>query len=127
MKYNIDTKENFDIITPINDLFDQDLAEKIQQFLSASILKNRSAIIDFSSIQSIENNLNQTIIDWHHKMYDSNLSFALCEMNDEVKKSMQENDEFDILNITPKQIEAIDIVAMEGLERELLGDEDFDF
>jgi anti-anti-sigma regulatory factor len=127
MKYNIDTKENFDIITPINDLFDQDLAEEIQQFLSASILKNRSAIIDFSSIQSIENNLNQTIIDWHHKMYDSNLSFALCEMNDEVKKSMQENDEFDILNITPKQIEAIDIVAMEGLERELLGDEDFDF
>jgi anti-anti-sigma regulatory factor len=127
MKYNIDTKENFDIITPINDLFDQDLAEKIQQFLSASILKNRSAIIDFSSIQSIENNLNQTIIDWHHKMYDSNLSFALCEMNDEVKKSMQENEESDILNITPKQIEAIDIVAMEGLERELLGDEDFDF
>jgi anti-anti-sigma regulatory factor len=127
MKYNIDTKENFDIITPINDLFDQDLAEEIQQFLSASILKNRSAIIDFSSIQSIENNLNQTIIDWHHKMYDSNLSFALCEMNDEVKKSMQENEEFDILNITPKQIEAIDIVAMEGLERELLGDEDFDF
>jgi hypothetical protein len=60
-------------------------------------------------------------------MYDSNLSFALCEMNDEVKKSMQENDESDILNITPKQIEAIDIVAMEGLERELLGDEDFDF
>jgi anti-anti-sigma regulatory factor len=127
MKYNIDTKENFDIITPINELFDQDLAEKIQQFLSASILKNRSAIIDFSSIQSIENNLNQIIIDWHHKMYDSNLSFALCEMNDEVKKSMQENEEFDILNITPKQIEAIDIVAMEGLERELLGDEDFDF
>jgi len=127
MKYNIDTKENFDIITPINDLFNQDLAEEIQQFLSASILKNRSAIIDFSSIQSIENNLNQTIIDWHHKMYDSNLSFALCEMNDEVKKSMQENNESDILNITPKQIEAIDIVAMEGLERELLGDEDFDF
>jgi anti-anti-sigma regulatory factor len=127
MKYNIDTKENFDIITPINDLFDQNLAEEIQQFLSASILKNRSAIIDFSSIQSIENNLNQTIIDWHHKMYDSNLSFALCEMNDEIKKSMQENEEFDILNITPKQIEAIDIVAMEGLERELLGDEDFDF
>jgi anti-anti-sigma regulatory factor len=127
MKYNIDTKENFDIITPINDLFDQNLAEEIQQFLSASILKNRSAIIDFSSIQSIENNLNQIIIDWHHKMYDSNLSFALCEMNDEVKKSMQENDESDILNITPKQIEAIDIVAMEGLERELLGDEDFDF
>lgn len=127
MKYNIDTKENFDIIIPINDLFDQDLAEKIQQFLSASILKNRSAIIDFSSIQSIENNLNQTIIDWHHKMYDSNLSFALCEMNDEIKKSMQENEESDILNITPKQIEAIDIVAMEGLERELLGDEDFDF
>ena len=127
MKYNIDTKENFDIITPINDLFDQNLAEEIQQFLSASILKKRSAIIDFSSIQSIENNLNQIIIDWHHKMYDSNLSFALCEMNDEVKKSMQENDESDILNITPKQIEAIDIVAMEGLERELLGDEDFDF
>jgi anti-anti-sigma regulatory factor len=127
MKYNIDTKENFDIITPINDLFNQDLAEEIQQFLSASILKNRSAIIDFSSIQSIENNLNQIIIDWHHKMYDSNLSFALCEMNDEVKKSMQENEESNILNITPKQIEAIDIVAMEGLERELLGDEDFDF
>jgi len=127
MKYNINTKENFDIITPINDLFDQNLAEEIQEFLSASILKNRSAIIDFSSIQSIENNLNQTIIDWHHKMYDSNLSFALCEMNDEIKKSMQENEESDILNITPKQIEAIDIVAMEGLERELLGDEDFDF
>jgi hypothetical protein len=29
--------------------------------------------------------------------------------------------------MTPKQIEAIDIVAMEGLERELMNGEDFDF
>jgi anti-anti-sigma regulatory factor len=127
MKYNIDTKENFDIITPINDIFNQDLAEEIHQFLSTSILKNRSAIIDFSSVHSIENSLSQTIIDWHHKMYDSNLSFALCEMNEDVKKTMQENTESDILNMTPKQIEAIDIVAMEGLERELMDGDDFDF
>ncbi len=127
MKYNIDTKENFDIITPINDTFNQELAEKIHSFLSTSILKKRSAIIDFSSIQSIENNLSQSVIDWHHEMYDSNLSFALCGMNDDVKKTLLENIESDILNITPKQIEAIDIVAMEGLERELMGDDDFDF
>jgi hypothetical protein len=60
-------------------------------------------------------------------MYDSNLSFALCEMSDDVKKTLLENIESDILNMTPKQIEAIDIVSMEGLERELINGEDFDF
>ena len=127
MKYNIDTKENFDIITPINDTFNQELAVEINQFIQNSIEKQRSVIIDFTSINSIEETNTQHIIDWHHEMYDSNLSFALCGMNDDVKKTLLENIESDILNITPKQIEAIDIVAMEGLERELMGDDDFDF
>ena len=127
MRYNIDTKENFDIITPINDTFNQELAVEINQFIQNSIEKQRSVIIDFTSINSIEETNTQHIIDWHHEMYDSNLSFALCGMNDDVKKTLLENIESDILNITPKQIEAIDIVAMEGLERELMGDDDFDF
>ena len=45
MKYIIDTKENFDIITPINDTFNKELEEKLHSFLSTSSLKKRIAII----------------------------------------------------------------------------------
>ena len=127
MRYNIDTKENFDIITPINDTFNQELAVEINQFIQNSIEKQRSVIIDFTSINSIEETNTQHIIDWHHEMYNADLSFVLCTLSESVKNILLNMEDAAILNITPKQIEAIDIVAMEGLERELMGDDDFDF
>jgi len=127
MKYNIDTKENFDIITPINELFDQDLAVDINQFIQNSIEKQRSVIIDFTSINSIEETNTQHIIDWHHEMYNADLSFVLCTLSESVKNILLNIEDANILNSTPKLIEAIDIVSMEGLERELMNGEDFDF
>jgi hypothetical protein len=64
-------------------------------------------------------NIDDSNIKDNHK-----LMYWIAPLNNDIHNI---KDNFDILNITPKQIEAIDIVAMEGLERELLGDEDFDF
>ena len=127
MKYNIDTKENFDIITPINDRFNQELAVEINQFIQNSIEKQRSVIIDFTSINSRDEVHSQNIIDWHHEMYNADLSFVLCTLSESVKNILLNIEDAAILNMTPKQIEAIDIVSMEGLERELMNGEDFDF
>lgn len=127
MKYNIVTKENFDILTPNIDTFNNDLSVEISQIIQNSIENKRSLIIDFTSVNLIDDSNAEQIIKWHHELYNSDLSFVICNISENVKSIISNIEDADILNITPKQIEAIDIVSMEGLERELLGGDDFDF
>ena len=127
MKYNIDTKENFDILTPQIDTFSHDLAEEITFFIQKNIQNKRSVIIDFSSIKSIEESSLLNIVNWHHELYNDDLSFSICNLNENIKNELMHLESADILNIAPKLIEAIDIVSMENLERELLGGDDLDF
>lgn len=127
MKYNIETKENFDILTPNIDTFNNDLSVEISQIIQNSIENKRSLIIDFTSVNSIDDSNAEQIIKWHHELYNCDLSFVVYNVSEIVKSIISNIEDADILNITPKQIEAIDIVSMEGLERELLGGDDFDF
>jgi hypothetical protein len=100
------------------------LTEELTKVTIDSKNKDRSVIINLESVN--DSTLDNAIFinNLHEMMYQQNLSFAVCCMQDELKKKLAIDDER--INVTPKLIEAIDIVSMEGLERELMGDDVFD-
>jgi hypothetical protein len=59
----------------------------------------------------------------HEDSYSNSRSLVFTGIQSEVMKAMKE-EELDLsLNIAPKMIEAVDIISMEILERDLLGEE----
>jgi len=117
MQYKINTKENFDIIVPQMAQFVSIMAEELIQLCSELQKNDKSAIIDFSDVLSIDNAMVSTLINLHTDFYEHNLSCAFCHLNQDLRPLFSAE-----LNIVPTQIEAIDLVSMEGLERELLRD-----
>ncbi|MEL4411465.1 hypothetical protein, partial [Shewanella algae] len=59
--------------------------------------------------------------------YDANASFVICELKPAVEDNLEQWELLDILNVTPTESEAWDIVQMEEIERELLDSDDIEF
>lgn len=117
MLYKIDTKQNLDIITPQMSQFKYIMADELVT-LCAQLQKNdKSAIIDFNKVVSVEDVVLKQVEELHKQFYNSGLSFVLCNLTTDIKGLFSTE-----LNVVPTQTEAIDLVSMEGLERELLGE-----
>ena len=123
MNYKIDTKENFDIITPQIAMLNSTLTDELSKLINKSREDDKSVIIDFSQVNEIPEEFVDFLTQTHETMYLDNFSFVLCQVGGILKQQLQEADLEDSLNIAPTLIEAIDIVSMEVLERELLGGE----
>ncbi|MBL7754535.1 MAG: hypothetical protein JNM44_08660 [Chitinophagaceae bacterium] len=120
MPYTLETREKFDILKPEADFNFNELsrlAEEIRQ-------NGKSLIMDLSVINQLTNLHLDALVQVHNEFYQNDLSFALCELQEPLKPIWQSHTETDTLNLTPTLIEAIDLVSMEGLEREFLR-EDF--
>jgi len=128
MKVKIDTKEKFTVLTPeeanIYDNMADELAAACQQYLQAPI---KNLILKLSNVQDIDGNIAQKIIDLQQSFYDKSASFLVCEMNKNIEAVFEQNDLIEMLNFTPTECEAWDIVQMEEIERELLDSNDFSF
>jgi anti-anti-sigma regulatory factor len=123
MNYKIDTKENFDIITPQIAMLTSTLTDELSILINKSREHDKSVIIDFTQVNEIPEEFVDFLTQTHETMYLDNFSFVLCQVGGNLKKQIQDADLEDSLNIAPTLIEAIDIVSMEVLERELLGGE----
>jgi anti-anti-sigma regulatory factor len=123
MNCKIDTRETFDIITPINTTLDSKLADELSKLIESSRENDKSVILNFKNISTLTIDKIDIFLHTHTSMYSDNYSFVLCEIKGDLKHKIHENELDDILNIAPTLIEAIDIVSMEDVERELLGGE----
>jgi hypothetical protein len=88
------------------------------------IAASKSLIIDFSQIEQMSEKDVADIIQLQEKMYQENLSMAMYGLQKTCKPIWAGIEETETLNLTPTQQESIDLVSMEGLEREFLN-EDF--
>jgi anti-anti-sigma regulatory factor len=125
MRYKIDTRTDFDIITPLYPNIDPILSEQLSDIVDQCSENGRSLILDCSIVEQIEKEVVLQWIRMHEEMYQHDLSFAICCLNASCKKQIADIEEDHVLNLTPTVEEAIDLVSMEGLERELmLGDDE---
>ncbi|HMT35707.1 MAG TPA: hypothetical protein PKC41_07600 [Chitinophagaceae bacterium] len=117
MFYKIDTKENFDIITPQMSQFNYNMAEELITLCAQLQINDKSAIIDFTMVEGIDEKSIKALEHLHEQFYSNNVSLAFCHLTSKIKPLLSAD-----LNITPTLIEAIDLISMEGLERELMGE-----
>ncbi len=62
------------------------------------------------------------LMDLHNALYNNGCSLVFTSMNDSILNTMKKGQYHLSLNLAPTMIEAIDIISMEVLERDLLGE-----
>lgn len=122
MNVKIDTKEKFSVFTPQNPLFSANMTEELENLLLGQMEKPvPHVVLDLENVENIEDAVAKKIATIQQQFYENGKSFVICCMKDNVKSVFDTLDLLDVMNVTPTQSEAWDILQMEEVERELLG------
>ena len=125
MNVKTDTKEKFSVITPDAAELTANMTEELSNMLLGYLQKDiPHLVLKMSSIEKIDQTACEKLAAVQQKFYEENCSFVICELQEAVEKKFDELEILEILNVTPTESEAWDIVQMEEIERELLDDED---
>ncbi len=81
-------------------------------------------IIDLQNGLSIAPEAIDKLVQLHEECYEAGCSLVLTAIKSPVLAAIKESGADEILNIAPQMIEAIDIVSMEILERDLFNEEE---
>ncbi len=124
MNVKIDTKEKFHVLTPMETTLSENMTVEISQLLLSCREKEvKNVILNLGQVTSMSEQAAQAILNSQQEFYDLQISLVICEMKPELEEFLDKIEILDILNYTPTESEAWDIVQMEEIERELFEDE----
>jgi anti-anti-sigma regulatory factor len=118
MNVKLDTKEKFSVITPQESELTANMSAVFQELL-LSFLENPipHVILCLKSVDNIDKDLVDMILNVQSHYYEKNCSFIICEVPENLNSFFE-----DSLNITPTEIEAWYLLHMDEIERELMKD-----
>ena len=127
MEVKTDTKERFHVIRVETEALPANLAAELNIQL-LELLKDtiKNVVVNLSSVKSMDEESAEILVRLQQKFYEGNASFVFCELREEVEQFLDQKELLEIMNITPTESEAYDIVQMEEIERELLDGDDPD-
>jgi anti-anti-sigma regulatory factor len=121
MEFKIDTNSNYIHISPLANSLDAKMTEAITQKLAD--WHGNNLIIDLSNCTKADKEAFPALVHLHADCYSGGQSLVFTGVNDAVLQLMKETGTDQALNIAPTHIEAIDIISMEILERDLFNEE----
>jgi anti-anti-sigma regulatory factor len=124
MDFKIDTKDAFTVIAPTATLLNANLAQNIAA--QCEIVRQNGSgnyIIDLASVQQVDAEALTSLIALHEQLYSAGQSLVFTGLQAAVWAAVREQGADFQLNIAPQMIEAVDIISMEILERDLLSEE----
>lgn len=126
MKVKTDTKEKFHAITVETTLLSANMAAELSTQLNKLLQSPiRNIVLKLPLVLAIDKEAAEIIVKVQQKFYEANASFVICELNAEMEAYLDKENLLELMNVTPTESEAWDIVQMEEIERELMeGDEE---
>ncbi len=124
MNVKTDTKEKFHAITVLESTLSGNMTDRMADSL-IPYLENeiKSVVLKLGQVDHIDVTAAEKLVQLQQRFYESSASFVICEMKKEVETFLDENDLLEMMNVTPTESEAWDIVQMEEIERELMDDD----
>lgn len=129
MEVKIDTKEKFHAITVpgpvLTATLTGEVAESIRPLLQNDV---KNVVLILKDIREMDSAAGEQLVALQQSFYEQNASFVICELQQPVEAFLDKESLLELMNVTPTESEAWDIVQMEEIERELMDDTDkFEF
>ena len=131
MQVKTDTKEKFYAITVLEPILTASMTDAmaecflpyLQNGASQTEKRVKNLVVILKNTSAIDKPAAEKLVQIQHKFYENGASFVLCELQGSVEDFLDQHEMLELMNVTPTESEAWDIVQMEEIERELMGDE----
>lgn len=125
MNVKTDTKEKFSVITPVEKEIPANMTGELKEMLLSHLQKDiPHLVLKMNEVETLSPEAAETIALVQQKFYEKDASFVICELTAPLEDQLEKQELLELMNVTPTESEAWDIVQMEEIERELLGDFD---
>ncbi len=125
MEVKTDTKEKFHVIsvsaTNLSANMAEELCTRLDIYLQQEI---KNVVVKLTNVKEMEEEGAECLVKIQQSFYESGASFVVCELTPELEAFLDNKNLLELMNVTPTESEAWDIIQMEEIERELLGDEE---
>lgn len=124
MQFKIDTKDTFSVIIPVSEVFDAKMADALKEKCNQIGQSGRkNFIIDLGECDTLDKGVVNELVVLHEEIYGTEQSLVFTGLNKQMVAALKENETDLLINYAPTMKEAIDIVSMEILERDLFNEE----
>jgi len=124
MEFKIDTRDTYVRIAPLGGHLSVIMAAMLEERAAQlADTDNTNFLIDLSACQTADEAAFEALATWHETCYSEGRSLVFTGLQDAVLNVCREAQMEGAINIAPTEIEAIDIISMEILERDLFNEE----
>ena len=124
MNVKLDTKEKFHVITILgNSLYANMTEDLIQTFNDCMQTGVKNAIINLEQVTNLDKETALMLCNMQQGSYENGHSLVICCLNKDLENWLDEEEILEVMNTAPTLSEAMDLVQMEEIEREMFRDD----
>ena len=128
MHYKIDTKEKFAVLSLLDPSLSSNLVPELTDLIkNLGLTSPKNLVLNLGAVKDWDLSIMALLAQHQEIFYDNNTSFVLCSLSDDLQNALDATEFGEVMNLTPTESEAWDIVQMEEIERELLDRDDMEF
>ena len=128
MHYKIDTKEKFAVLSLLDPNLSSNLVPELNDLIkNLGLTSPKNLVLNLGAVKDWDLSIMALLAQHQEVFYDNNTSFVLCSLSDDLQNALDATEFGEVMNLTPTESEAWDIVQMEEIERELLDSDDMEF
>jgi anti-anti-sigma factor len=128
MHYKIDTKEKFTVLSLLDPILSSNLVPELNDLIKKIGTNSpKNLVLNLEGVKQWEISIMELLAQHQEVFYDNNTSFVLCCLSEDLQNALDSTEFGEVMNLTPTESEAWDIVQMEEIERELLDSDDMEF
>lgn len=128
MQYKTDLKEKFTVITFLDSTLTSNIVPEINQITQNMLAQSpKNLVLNCGQVKQWDSSIIEALANAQQQFYDNNASFVICALSEALLNDLEAANYAEMMNITPTETEAWDIVQMEEIERELLDSDDMEF
>lgn len=126
MNVKTDTKEKFHAITVADPVLSATMTDEMAECLLPYLQNDvKNLVLILKNVSAIDTVAAEKLVHIQQKFYENSASFVICELQKQVEDFLDQHELLEMMNVTPTESEAWDIVQMEEIEREMMDGEDF--
>jgi anti-anti-sigma factor len=128
MNVKTDTKEKFHVITIGEPSIAANMTAELRECLDEALKNNvKNVVLNCKDIQTMDDAAAETLVKIQQNFYEHNASFVVCGLQPALEERLDKAGLLELMNTTPTESEAGDIIQMEEIERDLMDDDNPEF
>jgi anti-anti-sigma factor len=128
MQYKTELKEKFTVLTILDPSLSSNLVPELNDLIKKlGLTSPKNLVLNLGAVKDWDLSIMALLAQHQEVFYDNNTSFVLCCLSDDLQNALDATEFGEVMNLTPTETEAWDIVQMEEIERELLDSDDMEF